>query len=508
MTRILLTLFLLLSGPSDPGSEEIQKEPLALDLELEKTQFIRGESIAFTLTLRNGAATPLAVADASPANRAFCVRIAGPGGFAAEGDTSSILAREGENVDQPRNVTRKVLGPGDSLAVKGDLLSWIGELAPGTYTLQGKYDAAPMPQITAMPRTISIGEASIVYARQACTDIALAGQPRESVWINRGSAAHELYLLRSSPNAPAVAYCSRLIARLQDAAPAAAATYEAATQAVRHVVWPAPGNALAVVRLDGEASSGEPRLIPLPGGNLQVLESAHTGRDGRLFVILRSTDGASAALIQVPDRDMQRAAPIAGGLPLRPPLHALWRRDNTLVLAWTGASGTDLYAAVVPLDPLPTAIAGRQILGGNHPIENIALAQRYRRDSRSYDSLAIVLMRDRLRNEFLRKRVDLAGGKVESEERFAAKAGTMGRVLESCLGADLNPRYLFEAPDGSVYFVNSAFSGSVQIVTAGKTPVRRSDFPAILIASSFSRLPGAWVRFVETGRRFAYMKVE
>jgi hypothetical protein len=502
---VSLAAISLLASLAVAATAEAQK--LFLDLSLSKTEFVQGESIPFLLSLTNRSSSPIEVAGASPQNRAFSIAVSGPNGFRRTADTASVLAREGEWVDEPRGISGKTLQPGENLVVRADLVSWLGELEPGDYQLVGSYDGMAALRTDSRSVKLQVTAASIAYVRPLPPDPSFAYQLRDSVWMNRVSRGFDLFLLRSSARLPSVIYSNRRVAHLENFAAPVAAGYAGATQAMRHIAWILPPETLMALRVEGNDAPGAPQTIRLPADTLQEIESAFTDSDSTLHLVLGSPDGRSAGLLRVASDGKTTFAPIQQGLPFRPPIRALWCKDRAIVLAWVGAGKVQAYAATVAPNSSPRFIEGKPIALPPSQVEDVALAERPRDGGESYDRLAIILCREPSTAGLFRRRVNLESGRAEEEKRLAAPAA-LAELLESVLAEDLSPRYLFAGKDGNVYFFDSNLSRAIPVVDRKNKLVSNSAFPALLIASRYSKTPGTYVRFVEDGKRFAYAKVE
>lgn len=72
---------------------------------------------------------------------------------------------------------------------------------------------------------------------------------------------------------------------------------------------------------------------------------------------------------------------------------------------------------------------------------------------------------------------------------------------------DLKPVYLFAQPDGAVFFSDAGFSGFIPIQDARHRPVKTASHPHLVLPTSFSKVPGARVRYIDQGKRFAYARI-
>jgi hypothetical protein len=357
------------------------------------------------------------------------------------------------------------------------------------------------------PVEIRITEASISYVHPSRRNVFLAHEALETVWINKSTSGNDLFLLRSSPNDPRVAYSNKRLARLMDVVPAVAGSYNAAGQATRHIVWISPQGVLHSLRFSGN-SQAETATAPLPVPDAELVDPPFTAQDGTLSVVLADRNGEAATLLRWQDQGRPLATRIRTSPPLRSPWGALWGRDGTLTLAWTAEDQRSVAALSFALAAAPPPSGGKVLFRAPGPILDLALGQRGRSDGAGFDCLLTVLFRDPSTNELVRKQVDVASGKPGSEVRLAADPALAARVVDSALAADLAPRYLIAAADGSIRFIDAAFARLLPVMAGGGKPLKASDYPSIVVTSTVGRLPRTYVRFVEGGKRLSYRPVD
>jgi hypothetical protein len=481
-----------------------QEQNLALDLSILKPEVVQGESVPFVLTLSNAGTVPMSLRDGSPENRAFSIQVTGSNGFQASGDTASVPIREGEHVDAPRSAPRKTLGPGEMMTVDGDVISWIGDLSPGQYRVVARYSDSAGMLTTSKMVDCRVREALITQA-SLVRNLFLINEPFDTAWIQGSPGASDLFLLRSSPRYPPVSYSNRPVARLAGVTQAVASAYNIAGQAVRHLAWLSAGGELHVARITGSGNAGQPLAFPLASPATQIIAWPFTSEQGTFFAVLTTLAG-DAVLFELPDGGRPQLTSLKQKL--SSPRRILWCRDHTLILAGTGDEPTEIRITLVTLDRAPRKTDIRVLPKTPFPIIDISLAQRYRESDSGADRLAVLLCHDSAGNLFIRRRVDLGTGRIESEQRFPSRIATGMSLIDSVLDRNLTPRYLFAAADGSVHLVSPDFTRETPVVSPQGRSIRRMDGPVLMVASEFSKLPGTYVRYIDDRKRFAFAKVE
>jgi hypothetical protein len=480
---------------------------LKLDLSLEKNEFVRGESIRFVVALTNVGGSPVTVATEKPKNRAFAISVKSPWGGEVRGDALTMAEREGEHVDEPRDTPTRLLAQGEKLVARGDVIPWLGELEPGEYTIEGIYEFTPALSTVSAPATFKVVEAAPVYARTARPNFAGQREASETAWLHKTGAGHGLYLMRSSPKSPLVAYSNTPLAQLPFPAEVIPSCHNSVTCPSDHLVWMAEDGSLQVLRHKAGVVSDPILSVPLPSADLEPVGTPYSDGKGNLHLVLAAEGGTPAFLCQVSDRTNASFRPFDSTVPLGSPRSVLWGGDETLTVAWVGADEREVMAATVSLAALPPRIAGKKLLTASHAVIDLSLAQRSREEAEGYERLLFVLAFDDVKDILYRTRVNLSSSETGEPERFVVD-GVGNLVLrDSILDEDLNAQYLFAGADGAVVHADGSFSRLVPVLTASRRPVTVAHCPGLVVTSKFSKLRGAFLRYIEDGRKLACVKL-
>lgn len=482
--------------------------PLTLDLQIAKSEVIRGESILFDMVLANAGTAPVTLQDEGFRNRAFGIRVVSAWGFDASADTASMPTREGEHVDAPRKPTLKTLGPGEKITLRGDVISWIGELDPGKYTLRGTYFDSPPLRAQSKEVDFQVAEAAPVFARAARQNLPLAHEPRDTAWLHKTSSGFDLFLLRSSPKNCEVTYANVPIAHLTALCEPVPSSYNLAHPIMRHIVWDDGAGNLKILPLPKDAPAAVPFTVPLPMEDLAPIETPYSDEKGRLHVLLATPEGTTAVLVQLRGSDKPTFCPIETKPPVGPHRAALWCKDEVLVAGWIGPDEKEVYAVEIPLGSPPRPIVPRRVFSAEQPIINLLLAQRAQEGATGYDRVAVVLCHDEVNDIVYRKRIHLGSGEVEIDEKFIVNGFGSKKLYQAVLTGDLMSRYLFVSASGGVEFANASFSRFLPVLDVGRKPVRTASFPTLIVPTRFSTLPGSYVRYIDGRKRFVHVKVE
>ena len=479
---------------------------LKLELKLDKTEVIRGESVPFELALTNTGSDPIELCDASPKNRAFTIRITG-GGRTLTADPMSVAAREGESVEPaPPKPSMKTIAAGEHISVQGDLAAWFGSFGPGDFAVTGSYASPPKLTVSANKIALKVTQAAPLYFQTARQNLFLDQQTRDTAWINRTASGFDLFLLQSSPKNPDVAYSNRPIASLTSAEEPIPCSYNVAAPKVQQVVWASEGN-LQIVRIPQNGSPEGPTAVPLPDSDLKPLETPYTGPDGNLHLVLASSDGKAAGLLQVPAEGRPSFIPIETAPPVSGQHSLLWGKDDVFFLAWLSADSKAVFAATAKLSDTPTSFVPRKIFSSALTISDLQLSQRFNQGRQAYDFVLVILGLDRSREALQVRRIDARTGNVEADERFNIPGLKGMTFFKSSLREDLSPVYSFFDSEGGLWVAQPRLGRLTPVSDSTGSPVTKSCYPELVLPSKASRVQGVYVRFIDGGKRIAVVKV-
>jgi hypothetical protein len=483
-------------------------EGLKLDLEVRKTATIRGESIRFALVLTNTGRTPANLLDDSSENRAFSIHVKNAWGFDAWGDPMSVEVREGEHIDQPRTRPRKTLAPGEKWIVQGDIIAWIGDLEPGNYSVQGHYMHSPQIRTETAVVEIKVSEAAPVYAGSAVQNLPLPLSPRITAWLHCAGPEYQLFVLESSPKHPPVTYANVPLAPMEIPSHVMPSSYNVAPAAIQHMIWSSADGNLRVLRFRSDLPPEPAAVIPLPDERLEPFATPYSDSKGNLHALLVTPEGETACLLQVIGKTKPVFKPFKAEPPLSGPKCALWCRDESLAFAWVEPEeGIQVSAALVPLAAPPGTITGHRVFAAEHPVIDLQLVQVYDEASGKHDRILYVLAHDQVNDILMRWKIDLADGKAQPDGKFEVDGAGNLKIIQSVMTDDMAPLYLFAKPDGAIVFADSTFSKLHAVKDANYQPVKVASFPQIVVPTSFSRIPGRYVRYIDQGKRISYVKL-
>ena len=264
---------------------------------------------------------------------------------------------------------------------------------------------------------------------------------------------------------------------------------------------------LQIVRLPQGGPSEGPTAVPLPDKDLKPLETPYTDQEGKLHLVLASSDGKNAGLLQVPAEGRPSYVPIEAAPPVSTQRSLHWLKDEVFCLAWLSADSKQVFAASAELSDPPSRIVPRKIFTSSFPIADLELSQHYNQARQGYDSVLVILGLDRSHEALQVRSVDIRTGNVESDERFTIPGLKGMTFFSSALREDLTPVYSFFDSEGGLWVAQPRLGRLTPVSDSAGAPVTKACFPELVLPSRGSKVPGVYVRFIDSGKRIAVVKV-
>jgi len=488
---------------------------LSLDLFLEKKEFVHGESIRFVATLTNRGAAPVTILSLQRLARALQIVITDADGNEKSADALNLLSREGQPAPHVRSFPEITLAPGQKAQEPGDVLPWLGELEPGTYTITASYSHDPNAFAESTPATITIKPASPARALASLPSAVFARAPRLSSWLNRGASGFSLCLLATSPNDPRVALSNRSLTTLPSDVEVFPASANGNPPAADYLVWIEGGSLLRSLRLPAEVAPDSPVDVPLPGSGLQIVGRPFSDEKGVMWTVLADTEGTRATLIKLVPGAPASATPINPSPPMSGCREVQWTRDEQLILLWTGENTREIHGALTALKAPTNPLTGRRLFTAPQPVIHLKSYIHYDQQRETYTPMCIALCRDEALDLFLSVRVNLATGAMVSKEEFIADGMGDLTVLQGEIDGDNTAAYLMADPDGNVHYAPPELADTAPIILVDaiphldipEVPLTAKMHPLLHAAGRLSNRPGFYLRYIEEGTHFSTKKL-
>ncbi len=488
---------------------------LSLDLFLEKQEFVHGESIRFVATLTNRGAAPVTILSLQRLSRALRIVVTDADGKERSADALNLLGREGMPAPHVRAFPEITLAPGQKAKEPGDVLPWLGELEPGTYTITASYSHDPNAFADSNPATITVKAASPAMAAASLPSAVFARAPRLSSWQNRGAKGFTLFLLATSPNDPTVALANRPLTTLTGEFEVYPASANANPAAADYLVWIEGGNTLRSLRLPAEAAPDAPVKVPLPTPGLSVIGRPFSDESGVMWTVLADAEGTRATLVKLAPGLPASATPINPTPPMSGATEIQWTRDEQLILLWTGENPREIHGALTALKAPANPLTGRRLFTAPQPVIDLKSYMHYDQQRETYTPMCIALCRNEALDLFLTVRVNLATGAMVSKEEFIADGMGELTVLQAEVDGDNLVAYLMTDPDGNVHYAPPDLADTAPVILVDamphldipEVPLTTKMYPLLLAAGRLGNRPGFYLRYIEEGTHFSTKKM-
>ena len=322
-----------------------------ITLQLDREECVRGESVFFDIVLENTSKSPIAglplFTDEDPGVH---LTADGPGG-PSRATRLSAEQRDGVHRHEPTHEPEAVtLGPGKKMVLRDDVLSWFGELEPGTYTLRAHHRF----EMESAPVTLKVSPAAPVFASTPHFAAQSPLAPMTAAWVHQPkNHSAVLFYQQQSPTLPRNPVHGPRVAELEEPVRlfAAAAPDSAVKQG--HLVWLDDRGRLQVAFVD----VGNPRIRPAHEVKTpfagELLNTPLSMLNGSVFIPIVDESRENVAVLEVqPDGT---ATPyllkLDSGTPMGP-YCCFWEYDKRMHLAWAAQHGREIRVARLDLsDP-------------------------------------------------------------------------------------------------------------------------------------------------------------
>ena len=489
---------------------------LSLELFLEKTSFIRGESIRFVATLTNKGRQPVEILSPERLSRALSLKISDSQGGELEGDALSMTEEEGgmpPHVTTPPMIT---LGPGQNAKETGDVLTWVGPLDPGEYRIKGSYSSGRLAWAESSEVAIRIGPANPVAAVVSMPSRVIGAAPRLVAWIHQDGVSFELFLEKLNPKLPKLSLGNRGLAKIALPEPVRVSSVNANPPPAYHLAWIEDGRTLKVLRLPADAAPEPVIDIPLPTGGLEIVGMPYSDSRGGMFIVLAASDGVRATLINLPAGGKPTATPINPRPALSAVRNVFWSAEEHLFLLWTGEDGKEVHGATTSLAAPANPLEGRRLFTAPQPVASLRTLQVYDSRRGASDLMCEVLCHNLVLDLFQPLRVNLVNAAIVSKERYEADGLGDLRVLQAEIDGDGKTAYLMEDLKGRVYYAPPGdLSATKRVVVEEAQPYANKPelpltvgmYPHLVSANRLSSTPGFYLRFIRKGVGFEFRKM-
>jgi len=496
-------------------------DPISVQLTIERSEAIRGESVYFRAVIVNVSAKAIKEAwTLDPHNRALVLEARGPQEtFRATQWTR--VEREGLYAHGPKGPQTGVLEPGVKLQLREDLLLWFGELPPGPYQIVASYEGAGRTFSSQAVQLVVLPADPVIvttprYGRR------LASAPLAAAWVHRlgprdpDAGKFAIFYQEQSQNLPrSPVHCVRLAVVPKPIEPLAS-TLSAPGIDRRHLVWSDGKKLMAGVISIEEPELSRQSAIPTHFVGLPD-PSPLTRSDGTLLVPMRDGAGAHAAVVVVPVQGTVRSleVPLKDHTPMGPHVW-FWGNDARLHLLWAKPRGREVLSIRLPLDDLDAGFSTAALQDLDRPILwleayldlDAALARRSPgAETPPSDLVAWAVLEGA--GGITCARANLTIHQIQSEWSFPTKSTGNLTVACSVVTKENHLALLFKNERGILYYGSTRIREIRPLVDAAGAPIQTAQFPSLIAAGEDGVFPWVYVRYLDpSGHRIAYATLE
>ncbi|MCH7807601.1 MAG: hypothetical protein IIB60_00110 [Planctomycetes bacterium] len=208
---------------------------LIITLTLAQTDCVRGESVFFEVVIKNVSKNRIdGLPTLAAPQKSVVLEIAGRNGT-RRAHQLSAMERDGIHRHADRGAPPTTsLDPGQAMSLRDDLLSWFGELEPGTFQVTARHgkgtisDAVPLEVLPANPVLVTTPR----YAAQG------PAARLSAAWVHKADDKFVLFYQHQSPVVPRNPIHGIRVVELEEAPTALyAPTLSGADVAKGHLLW-------------------------------------------------------------------------------------------------------------------------------------------------------------------------------------------------------------------------------------------------------------------------------
>lgn len=521
--------------------------PLMLRLTLATNVCVRGESVPFEITLENvSEATYQDLRTFSPRNEALHVvaRKAGLSGASAQppespdlnpsapqpgtylGCALSTEIRDGIHRHGPAEPERTNLAPRGKLQTKGDVLAWLGELAPGDYELKAQHQLIGS-LLFSTPVSLRVLPANPVAQATALRADASPESDLVAAWIHDTGKERLVFAQVQSPRLPKNPYRALRVASVSNPGSLFPADLPVAQAKRGHLFW-LDGSKLRGASFDvaGDQSPRPFELRPAPSGPL--LLSPLSMPDGSAFIPYTDNARKTVSIIhanasgqgQAHEIELGKSSPVG-------PYFCLWELQSKLHFIWTTVGGREVREAQMFLEQPSAEKPTRSLFVSDNPIiwlhafldhhATMAAEPGFEHNAKEEDHRNLEVPAPKLRLWCVARRGDdLLATLATPQENKARTNATFNlekiqgaQVLSSVLTKDFQLGLLLADSQGHLYYASTS-TGNIRPVDeiVGRR-VTVSDQPLLMAASELGSLSWVYLRYMERSQgRLAYVLLE
>jgi hypothetical protein len=480
---------------------------ISLELSFTKQEFIQGESIPFTVVLKNVSGESLLLNSFDAKNQSVSL--------VAEGKSSEKIGtqmswkeRDGIHIDDPRQYKEFEVGPHKSKQLNGDGIEWLGDLPPGEYEMYAAYNSGVNIYVESERVIIKIEPGKAVYHKSVKSNIKLAYALTRTTWLNQVSDGFDLYLLESSPNFPSNTYRNWKVFNLKNKEQVFPASANTDPAKIIHLCWLDENNELNLLSVSEEQKPGKLQKHRLNLADAVILESPFSDQFGNFYVIIANKVGTEIVFVRIESEGKIEKSIL---LNLKNSIRSysiLWDRDEILHLVWNENYDSKINCLNVELNKPFKPIIPNQLCSLDSKIAGLEIYQTDSPTDKGYEEQLSVLKFDEVKGLWQRWYVNLQKPEPIIVETLKGVTSSSYSLFSSALTVDNEPVYLFMQNNREIYYYSSIGKTLEPLAGLSGKVLKDDSQPELITTAQFSHRPGVYVRYISKQNDFKYVKVE
>lgn len=505
MSKIaIIFLFLLLCF--EPGDNYMQN--LKLELKISKHEFTQGESIPFTVVLKNTGNNSLTLQNFSIRNQSVTLAAKSSKSSMIMGTQMSWRERDGVHVDDPREFKEFEIAPGKSAELEGDAIEWLGELEPEKYELFVTYNSGGNIYVESDVVQINVIPCNAAYHKGVKTSIRLAYAYLKTVWFNQVGDDFEVFLLESSPNYPPNTFRNNKLFTIKDSYKIIPAAYNTDPSPTTHICWLDELYELNVVSISKERVPGKVKNYRLNLKEAELIESPFTDQQGNLHGLLSNNSGKEIIYFRVSTEsqiEFHKLIPLKTNLGK---LSVMWDRNEIMHLIWNEKKESSIYYSNMILNKKYESPQIKALCKFDSQIASLQLFQTSEQKSEFYSEKISVLTFNNQSLKWQNWAIDIAIPEPKLIEGLSGVATSNFSLHSSNLTVENVPIYLFNYSADDIYYYSSSKQNLEPLISSDGKILKSDSQPEMITTAVFSHKPGVYIRYISDSKEFKYLKIE
>lgn len=482
----------------------LKREDVKLNLTMDRTKFVRGESIDIVVSVKNESAYKFRAEELSQRNNSLHFYVMNYQKEKFSGSLQTPLIAEGQPNEFGSEEDTIMLFPNTEMSAEIDLLDILGELPEGTYQLRAIYSSQGVLFVKSKTVAFDVLNAKPIYASTTLDYLRSTSNRIPTSWINQENGDFWLFLMENSQYNPSKTKSNRRILKVEAPQKVYASIIQDNEQNTQHLVWMQKSVlnvTTAIQKLTGV------RTFDTSTNDAQILPPTFTDQEKTAHITIKDKQTKTLQHISCAIDGEFRTEKICNFDDNFSRYSAVFDETPALHIAWSSESGDVLYTEFIlnrqeesakptpiKLLTLKPPLLTLELSKGHENLEGERLLLLHLANYESTNELhSLVIEIDTL------KTVRHCFSSVPQDRGFL--------LLQTVLDFELNPYYLFQDRKGALWFKGLKGRGFLRITKEGESYPSNIEFPLLIVSSNINRNYGVYLRYVKDKSKFIYKKL-